>query len=232
MIPLMVRLARITQHQAHGTSLVALVFTGAAGAATYALHGAVDVTAAVLLSLPAVFTARMGARYAQLLPEWKLKRGFGIFVLVAALLLVAKSFLPAAGPGTDAASLGLGSAAVLLVGGVFSGFLSGLMGVGGGIVMIPVMVLGAGFGQHLAQGTSLLSMVPSGAAGAHKHLSLGNVVKRLLPGLVPGILAGSYLGARVAHLLPGAALRLVFAAFLLFTASRYLRARPPPAAAR
>ena len=70
MIPLMVGVLGLTQHQAHGTSLVSLVFTGAAGALTYSAHGNVDVVAAVSLAVPAVATARFGARCAHALPEW------------------------------------------------------------------------------------------------------------------------------------------------------------------
>ena len=57
MIPLMVGVLKLTQHKAHGTSLVALVFTGIGGSITYALNGAIDITAAALLALTAVFTA-------------------------------------------------------------------------------------------------------------------------------------------------------------------------------
>ena len=65
-----------------------------------------------------------------------------------------------------------------------------MMGVGGGSIMVPAMVLLAGFPQVLAQGSSLLAMVPAGAVGAHTHFRLGNVVRGLLPGLIPGILGG------------------------------------------
>jgi uncharacterized membrane protein YfcA len=81
MIPLMIHALKLSQHQAHGTSLVAIVFTGISGAITYALNGAIDLTAAVLLAGTAVFTARAGAHYAHILPAWKLKKNFGIFLI-------------------------------------------------------------------------------------------------------------------------------------------------------
>ncbi|MGB9825741.1 MAG: TSUP family transporter, partial [Desulfofundulus sp.] len=62
MIPLMVGMLKMGQHKAHGTSLVALVFTGISGAITYALNGSVDILASVLLASTAIFTARAGAR--------------------------------------------------------------------------------------------------------------------------------------------------------------------------
>jgi uncharacterized membrane protein YfcA len=220
MVPLMVGVARLQQRQAHGTSLVALVFTGLVGAATYATRGQVDLVGAALLAVPATFMARFGARYAHVLPEWKLKRSFGAFLLV---ILLARPWLLGApgpvGPWTKGA--------VLLSTGVFSGFLSGMMGVGGGSIMVPAMVLLAGFPQVLAQGSSLLAMVPAGAAGALAHRKLGNVVTSLLPGLIPGILVGTFVGSSLAVRLPEVVLRVVFAAVLVWTGSKYIRARRP-----
>jgi len=93
--------------------------------------------------------------------------------------------------------------------------------------MVPAMVLLTGFSQHLAQGSSLLAMVPAGGVGAYTHYRLGNVVTRLLAGLVPGILLGTFLGGTLAHRLPEGALRIVFAAVLIWTGLRYLRTKRP-----
>jgi uncharacterized membrane protein YfcA len=228
MIPLMVGVLGITQHQAHGTSLVSLVFTGLSGAITYASRGHVDLAAALSLAVPAVLTARFGARYANALPEWQLKRSFGAFLVVVIALLVLKPWLV----GFSVPAQGAGKVAVLAVAGAATGFLSGMMGIGGGNVMVPSMVLLAGFPQVLAQGTSLLAMVPAGAAGAHEHWRLGNVVRRLLPGLVPGILLGTWLGSTVAVRLDEGTLRGLFVAVASYSAVRSLRARrPAPAAA-
>ncbi len=223
MVPLMVGVAGLQQKQAHGTSLVALVFTGLVGAATYATKGQVDLLGAGLLAVTATVTARYGARYAHVLPEWKLKRSFGAFLLVIAVILLARPWLGGAGahPSTWV------TAAVLLTTGVFTGFLSGMMGVGGGSIMVPAMVLLAGFPQILAQGSSLLAMVPAGAVGAYTHFRLGNVVRGLLPGLIPGILVGTLVGSTLALRLPEVVLRLTFAAVLVWTGSKYLKSKPP-----
>ena len=128
MIPFMTRLAGMTQHQAHGTSLVAIVFTGLAGAATYSLHGAVDWRAALLLAATAIFSARYGALYAHSLPEKKLRKAFGVFLVAVSLLLVARNFLP----GMSHEPVWWVKVAAFLLTGVACGFLSGMMGVGGG----------------------------------------------------------------------------------------------------
>lgn len=220
MIPLMVRMAKVSQHTAHGTSLAALVFIGSAGAVTYTLNGAVDVLAAVLLATTAIVTAHFGARFANSLPEWKLKRYFGIFIILMSCLLLLKPHLPR----VIISHVGFMKALVLMTTGAATGFLSGMMGVGGGVIMVPVMVLLAGMDQHTAQGSSLLTMVPVGIAGAWTHLRLGNVQTRLLRGLIPGVIAGSYLGGTAANLLPEDDLRIIFCAILIWTGFRYIRA--------
>jgi hypothetical protein len=223
MIPLMVGIRKLSQHKAHGTSLVALVFTGLAGAVTYFLEGSIDIPASALLAVTAIFTARAGAKFAHALPEWKLKRYFGGFLICVSVLLLTKPYLP----GLVLSTGGWYKAGVLLMTGIFTGFLSGMMGVGGGTIMVPAMVLLVGMGQHVSQGTSLLAMVPAGSVGAYTHGKLGNVEGRLLAGLIPGIVIGTYLGGTLAHVLPDTALRIIFAAVLIWTGGRYLRAKAP-----
>ncbi len=223
MIPLMVGVLRLDQHKAHGTSLVALVFTGISGAVAYGLKGTLDVVAAALMAATAMVTARAGAHFAHSLSEWKLKRSFGGFLIFVSVLLFLKPYLMHA----QKMETGWQKVIVLLLTGVFTGFLSGMMGEGGGTIMVPAMVLLAGFEQHLAQGSSLLAMVPAGTVGAYAHWKLGNVRTNLLAGLIPGILIGTYLGGSLAHVLSETALRIVFAAVLLWTGARYLMARRP-----
>jgi len=211
MIPLMVRFFQLSQVQAHGTSLMALIFTGAAGAVTYYLKGSVDILAAMLLAAAAIFTARFGALYANSLPEWKLKKAFGIFVILVSLILLSKPYYAHFSHPVG----GWVKVAVLLASGAVAGFLSGMMGVGGGSIMVPALVLAVGLTQHAAQGSSLLAMVPAGSVGAFTHWRLGNVVTRLLLGLILGIILGTYLGGTLAHLLSEAALRVIFAVVLI-----------------
>ena len=98
-----------------------------------------------------------------------------------------------------------------------------LVGVGGGSLMVPAMVLVVGDTQYVAQGSSLLAMVPGGAMGAYTHWRLGNVVTRVLPGMIPGIMIGAYGGASLAHFLPEGTLRLIFAVVLIWMGIRDLR---------
>ena len=219
MIPLMTMVARLTQHKAHGTSLMAIVFTAVVGAITYFMHGTVDWSAALMIAVGAIVTARFGALYAHSLPEKKLKKAFGFFLVITSGLLLAKSVLPESGHQP----VFWVRLVVFLATGAATGFLSGMMGVGGGTVMIPPMVILAGMPQHLAQGTSLLAMVPVSITGALTHYRLGNVQTDLAPGLVVGAVMGGYLGGTAAHLLPDLYLKLIFAAVLVWIAVQYIR---------
>jgi uncharacterized protein len=219
MIPMMTAFAGLTQREAHGTSLVAVVFTGAVGALTYFSHGTVDWRAALILAASAIFFARMGAVYAHSLPEERLRRGFGVFIIAVSLLMVAKAWLPGGRGGLSFGPQML----VFLLTGTATGFLSGMMGVGGGSIMIPAMVILAGMPQHLAQGTSLLAMVPVGITGALTHYRLGNIHSHLALGLAAGAMAGGFLGGTVAHLLPDFSLKVIFACIGLWMGVKYVR---------
>jgi uncharacterized protein len=219
MIPLMVSIKKLGQHKAHGTSMVALVFTGIIGATIYAMHNAVDVLASVFLSVAALWPARYGAKYCHGLPELKLKRAFGIFLILVSIFILLKPYLPF----LPHSGMSISKVLILLMTGATTGFVSGLMGVGGGPIMIVGMVLLAGFDQHTAQGSSLLAMVPSGAVGAFTHWRLGNVETGILDGLILGIILGTYIGGSFAHVLPEYTLRIIFAVVLVWTGSRYVK---------
>lgn len=223
MIPMMVHQFKLLQREAHGTSLVVVVFSGIAGTVTYAMKSSVDAGAAVLLAAAAMTTARWGARYCSRMPEHRLKRSFGGFLILVALLLILKPCITAHSAPLE----GWTKAAVFLGTGFVTGFISGLMGVGGGALMVGAMVLFAGMSQHVAQGCSLLAMIPTAAVGSLAHWRLGNVVRFLLPGLIAGVLMGTYIGGSIALFLPEAALRIIFAAVLSWMGVQYLRTPAP-----
>jgi len=211
MIPLMTRMLGLPQARAHGTSLAVVVVAGLSGAFAYAMEGTVDYGAALILAVTASATARVGAHYCAILPEWKLKRHFGCILVAAAFLLAAKPYL---GFLAVFSLAGWASVAALAATGLVTGFIAGLLGIGGGAFMIAGMVIFVGMGQHIAQGSSLLSMVPAAAVGAWAHWRRGNVEVPILPGLAVGILIGAFLGGAVANSLPEQTLRIVFAVVL------------------
>ncbi len=217
MIPLLTSWARLTQHEAHATSLAGVVATGIAGALTYANQDAVDWSTALVLATISVASTYTAARYSRRIPALRLRGYFGAFLIVAAVLLVIKDELLALhapeGPWTIV---------FLLATGLIVGAAAGLLGVGGGSLMVPLLVIGVGMTQHLAQGTSLAAMVPAGASGTVAHLRHRSVRRDAVLGLVPGIAAGSWAGGRLALGMPGGALRAVFAIVLILLGAHYL----------
>ena len=110
---------------------------------------------------------------------------------------------------------------VFLAIGVTAGVLSGLFGIGGGVLIIPSLIFFAKFHTKLAIGTSLGAMLlPVGLLGAYAYYQEGNVnVKAsLLIGL--GLFLGAYVGARLAQTISGTALQRMFAVFILLMAIR------------
>lgn len=110
----------------------------------------------------------------------------------------------------------------LVVIGLAAGFLAGLLGVGGGIVMVPAMVLLLGFDQHVAQGTSLLVIIPAALTGSFTHHRRGRLVLRDAALLAAGGVIGAVIGSVLALSVEETTLRRLFAAFLLISAVRIL----------
>ncbi|HEX2218994.1 MAG TPA: sulfite exporter TauE/SafE family protein [Gemmatimonadales bacterium] len=110
--------------------------------------------------------------------------------------------------------------------GLVAGILSGLFGVGGGIVIVPALILFAHFHLKLALGTSLGALLlPFGILGVYTYYQNGNLDLKasLLVGL--GIFFGAWAGARLAQVMPAATLQRAFAVFMVIAAARlWLRA--------
>ena len=107
----------------------------------------------------------------------------------------------------------------LAAAGVAVGVLSALMGVGGGVLMVPLLVY-LGETQHLAEGTSLVVIVPTAIVGVMAHRKRGYV--RMTDGLLLGAggIFGAWVGARVALAIDPDILQKTFAVFLVWVGAR------------
>jgi uncharacterized membrane protein YfcA len=107
--------------------------------------------------------------------------------------------------------------------GVAAGFLSGLLGVGGGVLFVPSLVFVVGLSQVDAEATSLLAIIPVALVGAWRQHRYGNV--RLLDGILIGVLSsiGAVGGVALANVLSGRTLRVAFAIFTLLVAAQLVR---------
>lgn len=119
----------------------------------------------------------------------------------------------------------------LLAIGLTAGLLAGLLGIGGGVVMVPAMVLIMGLDQHVAQGTSLLVIIPAAALGSFTHHRHGRLALRDAAAMAVGGVLGAVLGSVTALSLDDQLLRRLFAILILAVAVRLLmtrRASPEP----
>ena len=107
--------------------------------------------------------------------------------------------------------------------GAVAGVVSGLLGVGGGILFVPILVLVLGLSQVAGEGTSLLAILPVALVGAWRQRGYGNV--RLKEAVLIGVLAsgGTIGGVALANVLPQRALKIAFAVLVLATAAQLVR---------
>jgi uncharacterized membrane protein YfcA len=105
---------------------------------------------------------------------------------------------------------------------VSAGAFSGLTGVGGGSIMVPLLTGWLKLGQHRAHGTSLAIITFVAVAGVLGYWHAGNVDWRLVAALTPGAMLGVYAGARAMVKVPAPQLKLLFGMFLFFVAFRQL----------
>lgn len=207
----------LAQHSAHATSLAAIVLTATAALVPFSREGAVDAVAAAALLVGSLAGVFGGAGIMHRVPGTGLRIGFVVFLVAVALRMLV-GIEPAGDghvPDLDAAAI-----AALAGIGVVTGVLSSLLGVGGGLVLVPALVLGFGFSQHAAEGTSLAVIVPTALLGALRHTRRGYTHWRTGLTLGAGGVVGGWAGATLALALEGLLLQRLFAVFLFVMAVR------------
>ena len=227
MVPAMVYLLKTPQREANGTSLAVIVPIAIVGATILGGGHQVDVEVGIALAIGAVGGAVLGARLTRRISDIGLRRAFGIVAVAAGILMIADSALLAVGGVHVAAGLhptGISLWVIGLAVGAVAGVLSGLLGIGGGAVMVPAMTLLMGLTQHMAQGTSLLVIIPTAISGSVTHFRMGNIRLQTAAWLSAGGVVGAVAGAFLALASPDAILRLLFGGYLAFTGLRMLQA--------
>jgi len=108
------------------------------------------------------------------------------------------------------------STLLLVIIGLLAGVLSGIFGIGGGVITVPALIYVAGFRQHLATGTSLAVLLPPiGIAAAYEYYRHGHVNIRAAGIIAAALLVGGWIGAAIANRMPGPQLRLAFGVFVV-----------------
>lgn len=222
-VPLLILLRGFDQRLAAGTSLAAILPTAIVGVISYAVNGSVSWLAALLLAIGAIGGAQIGTWLLPRLPLRVLQWGFVGFLAV----VIVNLFLVI--PSRDVELvIGWESGVALLAVGVVTGVLAGLLGVGGGVVVVPALILLFAASDLVAKGTSLLMMIPTALSGTIGNVKRRNVDLRAAAWIAVGGCASTPLGAYLARILDASVATPLFAVFLTVIAIQLaVKARKP-----
>lgn len=168
LVPLLVMVLQFPQRLAAGTSVAAVLPAAVVGGIGYAIQGNVDWIAAVSLAVGMVIGAQLGAYLLARMPVGFLRWLFMVFLGVTAVslwLIVPQR--------DDVIPLSVWTVILLGATGLLTGVLSGLLGIGGGVVIVPILMFFFGASDLVAKGTSLLMVIPGSVSG-----TLGNLRRR------------------------------------------------------
>lgn len=227
-VPGLVSLARMERRLAHGTSLAATLPIAAASLLTYLSHGNVDWAVALFLAIGAIAGAIAGTQLLRVIPKNLLVIVFVITVLATATRLLLGS------DTSGRVDLTIPMALLLVVIGFVTGTLAGLLGIGGGVIMVPAMVVVLDMVTVIAKGTSVAVIVPTAIMGTirnRKHANADIRVAAVVGGF--GVVT-AVVGGTISDRLSDDVANAMFAVLLVFVAITQLlslRSRPAVPAA-
>ena len=215
-VPALVLVVKMDQRKAHGTSLAAVLPISAASLVTYWAHDHVDFRVALCLAIGAIGGAIIGTKLLHVLSHRTLSLAFSGLLIATAIRL----FMQTNGVGRETLTVSMVIALVFV--GLITGILAGLLGVGGGIVMVPAMMLLLGLPAALAKGTSVAVIIPTSIMGTYRNRSSSNANMRValivgFGGIVSAI-AGGWISAKMSDTLSN----VLFACLLIVVAVRLL----------
>ena len=215
LVPLLVRFTDLGQHEAQGTSLAFIIATALVASISYYGNERLATGLAMTLALGAVPGVLLGSALANRTPAQRLRVTFGVGMALAAVRILA---FPPVHEHAGALWPAAGNVALGLVMGTFAG----LLGVGGGILLVPALVLGEGVGQHTAQGISLAVIVPVAVAGGISYAARRRIAPASIPATMAGGAAGGWIGAALAHRTRSETLSRLFGMLLLVVAAQMI----------
>lgn len=227
-VPALEKIAHFSRATLHGTAGAANIAVTGVGAATFALAGgSIDLQAGTGLVVGGTVGAIFGARLILRMPDLLLRWLFVSILLITAAKLLADAAgvdpLQSSGvlPATLVANLWFTAPATLVLGFLIGAWAAG-MGLGGGLLAVPVLMLLFGTDLPTAEGTSLLMFFPNAIVGTIVHARQGTANILVGARLNIGAFPGAAIGALVALALNADVLGLIFAAFALGVALREL----------
>ncbi|MFC4777966.1 sulfite exporter TauE/SafE family protein [Paenibacillus sp. GCM10023252] len=215
-----------------GTSLAVLIVTALASTLTYTKRGIVDYRSGWLFAMTSGPAAIAGSALTGQLQGAAFQLSFGVFMLLMAALLIARDYMkpavkewPVKRELTDASGVTHRYSYAMMPAlaiGLGVGLISGLFGIGGGSLFVPLMVLLFRFPPHVATATSMFVILISAILGSGMHLALGEIDLWLVLALVPGAWIGGKLGASIASRMSGKGLLWLLRVTLLVLAGRLI----------
>jgi len=234
-VPILNLVFYLPVHQAVGTSLLTIIFTALFSTFAYSRQKRIDYKLGLIFTIGTIPGAILGAYTTKFLTERVLAAVFGVSLMLIALRMM--GIWKISSVGSPTASTGWRRRLIDSKGVVFEysanmkpgialsflgGFASGLLGIGGGVVMVPVLSLAVGFPIHLAVAASMFIMIFTSISGAVTHLTLGNVQIEYAVYLILGVIAGTQLGAAIANRLKEKALTRIFGFVIILIGLRMI----------
>ncbi len=211
-VPVLVYVLGVAVDRAVGMSLAVVGATALVGALLHGRRGAVAWRTGALFASSGIATAYLGSRLTRMVPPPVL-----LLIFAALMLVVAGVMLVRKDPGPDAlphrASLPRS-----VFSGLGVGFLTGFLGVGGGFLIVPALVLFGGLTMKDAIGTSLFVIAVNCAAGLLGHITEGALDARLTLLVTALAVGGALVGTALSHRVHPAGLRRIFAWFVVAVA--------------
>ncbi len=216
-VPALIALLSMERKLAHGTSLAATLPVAAASLATYAAGGNVDWPVAGCLAVGAIAGAIVGTHLLQVVPKRPLTMIFiAVILLTAVRLLLADDVT-----GREPLSL-LGVAALVGIG-FATGTLSGMLGIGGGVILVPALVVLFGELPVIAKGTSVAVIVPSSLVGTLRNRSKNNADIPLAMAIGVSGVFSAIVGSLIADSIDDGVSNALFAVLLVIVAVLQIR---------
>lgn len=213
-VPVLVYVAGFDAKESVAMSLAIVGSTSLVGSLLHAREGRLDVKVAATFGSAGVVGAYFGAGLTGMVAGDALLLIFAALMFVVAALMLARKDK---GETEEGDGRGKGVWPTLLAGGGV-GVLTGFLGVGGGFLVVPALVLFAGLPMRLAVGTSLLVIAVNSVAGFVGHMGAGELHESLTALFTVAAVAGTFIGERYARRISAARLRRAFAYFVMTVA--------------
>ncbi len=222
MVPLLGLILNLDQHRAQGAALAAMLLpTGLPAVFEYHRRGIrTSLPLVGLLILGFLVGIYGGSRVASLIPSQELRWGFALFLVFLSLKTWFRTERPAVDRTLEPITFSGGQIPLALLIGCLAGILAGLTGLGGAVIVIPMLASRFRMTQHEAQLTSLAMLVPPiGLPGVYVYAQTPGGLPWLIIGYVAvGFAVGALVGARVATRMASAHLKRVYAGVVMLMA--------------